>query len=334
MMRVEKETTVESFRRASELWMERVQPRLKESSIVKYRNIINIHLLPYFREMNMTDITSADVLAFCNTLIRPEEKGALRRSPKTAVDILTVLKAIYKFASREGGFECAVRDWPSVGQFQRPLRVLSLSEQHRLSSYLLEHLTLCNLGILLCLYTGMRIGEICALKWEDISFEESTIQIRRTMQRIQRRDAEGKKTVLLISSPKSSCSIRSIPLPDEIFSLIVERRESDASFFLTGKENRYMEPRTMQNRFKTIIRKCGISDANFHSLRHTFATRCVELGFDIKSLSEILGHSNVNITLNRYVHPSMEQKRKNMNLLSVYLSSDHKMGKNVIGENS
>ncbi len=321
-MKPQKESTSESFCRASELWMESVGPRLKESSIVKYRNIIDVHLLPYFREMDMADITSTDILAFCNTLLRSDEKSESGLASKTIADILTVLKSIYRFISEKNSFENVIRDWPSVGRTNRPLRILSLPEQHRLSLYLYKHLTPCNLGILLCLYTGIRIGEICALKWMDISAEEKITQIRKTMQRIQCRNTEPPKTTILISSPKSSCFIRSIPIPDELSCMLIKYRESDESFFLTGKENYFMEPRSLQNRFKAITAACGISEANFHSLRHTFATRCVELGFDLKSLSEILGHANVNITLNRYVHPSLEQKRRNMNLLSVYLTAD------------
>ena len=145
------------------------------------------------------------------------------------------------------------------------------------------------------------------------------------MQRIQRNSQRGAKTEILISSPKSDSSVRKIPLPEELSRLICGYRQSDGSFFLTGSENRYMEPRTLQNHFKSAISACGIPAANFHCLRHTFATRCVELGFDIKSLSEILGHANVDITLNRYVHPSLEQKRKNMNLLSVYFPSEQQV---------
>ena len=123
------------------------------------------------------------------------------------------------------------------------------------------------------------------------------------------------KTYISIDEPKSKCSIRTIPIPDNIMADL-RRAYVNNAFVLTGSRISYVEPRTMENRFKAILEKCGIEDANFHALRHSFATRCVEVGFDIKSLSEILGHANVNITLNRYVHPTMELKRENMDKLS------------------
>ena len=136
------------------------------------------------------------------------------------------------------------------------------------------------------------------------------------MQRLQIPNAGEKKTKIVISTPKSECSIRSIPLPDSIYELLERNRRGNDAYVLTGMSGKYIEPRTMENRFKKVLSKAEIDDANFHALRHTFATRCIELGFDIKSLSEILGHASVNITLNRYVHPSMELKQKNMNMLS------------------
>jgi len=196
------------------------------------------------------------------------------------------------------------------------MRVLSVHEQEKLETLLRENLNPCNLGILLCLYTGLRIGELCALTWNDISDSEQILFVNKTMQRLQQLDGGDKKTKVVISTPKSECSIRRIPLPDSIYHLLVSNRKSGDAYILTGISGKYLEPRTMENRFKRALANAMVEDANFHALRHTFATRCVELGFDIKSLSEILGHASVNITLNRYVHPSMELKQKNMNMLS------------------
>ena len=136
------------------------------------------------------------------------------------------------------------------------------------------------------------------------------------MQRMQTKNNPDHKTAVIISAPKSECSIRKIPLPDDIFRLILAEKRPADTYFLTGLSKVYIEPRTLQNRFKAVIKSCKLKDTNFHALRHTFATRCVELGFDVKSLSEILGHASINVTLNRYVHPSMETKQKNMNILS------------------
>lgn len=240
-------------------------------------------------------------------------------SPKTVTSIMSVLKSIWKYASQHFNMNVADIGGISIKQQQKPMRILSLQEQQKISKYLYEDLTPINLGILLCLYTGIRVGEVCALKWEDISFDEHYLYVNKTMQRIQI-PSKGAKTSVIVSKPKSDCSIRKIPLPNEIYCLLEKAKRNENTYFLTGMSRIYVEPRTMQNHFKSIIKKCNIDDANFHALRHTFATRCVELGFDVKSLSEILGHASVNITLNRYVHPSMELKQKNMNMLSDLLA--------------
>lgn len=135
-MRHEKDNITESFCKASEIWLESIRPGLKESSVVKYGNIIKVHLLPYFSGMNVVDITSADILDFCNSLLQCSGKGGAALASKTIADIMTVLKAIYRFTSEKNGYENAIRDWPSVSQTHQPLRILSLPEQNRLSLYL------------------------------------------------------------------------------------------------------------------------------------------------------------------------------------------------------
>lgn len=172
----------------------------------------------------------------------------------------------------------------------------------------------------MCMYTGMRIGEVCALKWKDILLDEHCIFIESTMQRLKSDNKEFAKTEVIITSPKSNSSTRTIPIPDNLYEILKKHRCSGEAYLLTGNSLRFLEPRTLQNHFKSALKICGINDANFHALRHTFATRCVEIGFDVKSLSEILGHASVNITLNKYVHPSMELKQKNMNRISDLLA--------------
>ena len=300
-------------------WLSNISCQLKKSSAVKYANIVNIHLLPCFANKLISDITMDEVNEFCNSLLL-NNGNHQALSPKSVTSIISVLKSIFKYAAQAKRCPVINLNGISIKQLQPRLRILSSVEQQRLSEYLFDNLTLCNLGILLCLYTGLRVGEICALKWEDILFDERILYVHRTMQRLQILDNNVRKTEILISTPKSECSMRKIPVPDKLFDLMLEYKQPANAYFLTGLPDKYIEPRTMQNRFKRVIKSCGIEDANFHALRHTFATRCVELGFDLKSLSEILGHANVNITLNRYVHPSMELKRQNMDKLSELLT--------------
>ncbi|MCM1480907.1 MAG: site-specific integrase, partial [Muribaculaceae bacterium] len=174
-----------------------------------------------------------------------------------------------------------------------------------------------NVGILLSAATGIRIGELCALKWENIDLEKSIITVKQTVQRVMKNSGG---TQLLVTSPKSACSDREIPLPDFIIPYLKTVRTADDCFLLSGGE-KIVEPRTMQYRFKSLLKKANLPYVNFHALRHMFATNCVALGFDVKTLSEILGHSSVQITLNRYVHSSMERKKSCMKLFSDSLAS-------------
>ena len=189
---------------------------------------------------------------------------------------------------------------------------MSKEVQDRLVKYLLTDIDYTKLGILLCLYTGIRIGELCAMRLDDILINEKTIRVTKAIQRLQTLSNTDTKTRIVVTDPKSLSSQRKIPLPDFLISIIVNLNYRSNAYILTGTNERYIEPRTLEYRFKAILKKCGLGNYKFHQLRHRFATQCVELGFDIKCLSEILGHSSVNITLNRYVHSTMELKKNNM----------------------
>lgn len=188
-----------------------------------------------------------------------------------------------------------------------------------LTRYLLENTDLYRFGVLICLYTGIRIGELCALQWEHFSLEERKLRICGTLQRLCDPDGDsGKRTRIVISSPKSAHSVRTIPLPGFLLPMISAFYGQEQHYILSSTP-KPVEPRVLQYHFKKYIASCKIADANFHALRHTFATRCVEAGFEIKSLSEILGHADVNITLNRYVHSSFTLQASNMEKLSLVL---------------
>lgn len=250
----------------------------------------------------------------CSELLISGGESGKGLSSKTVSDTLSIIKAVVKYADRMKFITDKTALDVAVKLKSSQLRVFSHVEEQLLFEYLTADVDCTNLGILICMFTGIRIGELCSLTWEDISLESNMIRIYKTMQRIQ--ILEGtQKTKILIAEPKSPCSIREIPIAKTL-KIFLELYQDKKGYVLTGKENKFIEPRTMQNRYKAILEACGISNANFHTLRHTFATRCIEVGFDVKSLSEILGHANVSITLNRYVHPSMELKQKNMDKLS------------------
>lgn len=296
------------------LWLADNQNNLKESTLIKYRNLLNSYIIPNIGSTMIGDLDYEVLSDFCNKLMVSGGSVHQGLSNKTVSDVLIVIKSICRYAERKKYRIDRTALDVSVKIKAAPLRVLSISEEQLLIAYLKKQETLICAGILLSLFTGIRIGELCALTWRDISTEQRTIHIHKTMQRIQTLGGPT-KTKIVITDPKSLCSIRDIPLSKDIAEIMPERADPNA-YFLTGKTNQYIEPRTMENNFKKILGRLDIENAHFHTLRHTFTTRCVEVGFDIKSLSEILGHANVNITLNRYVHPSMDLKQKNMEKLS------------------
>lgn len=290
-------------------WLEGVKLKYKESTYGKYRNICMNHIIPGLGGFNIDKISTVMVENMIS------EKLEILSS-KTVNDIVSVLKQIFVYADKHGLKTNFNFDFLSVHQEKKIMRVLSFEEQRKLSCFLLSDMDLNKLGMYLSLFTGIRIGELCSLKWKNILIDDKVLQVRTTMQRIQTFNTES-RTQVIITSPKSKCSIRDIPLPDFLIDVLKKFKGDEEAFLLTGKVKEFTEPRVIQYTFKKYINQCELKDANFHSLRHTFATRCVEAGFEIKTLSEILGHSSVSITLDRYVHSSIELKRKNMEKLSI-----------------
>lgn len=293
-----------------EEWLRNGKNRWKESTYIKYETMLQCHIRPKLGGCYPSGITSETITAFSEEL---RQEGL---SPKTIRDILVVLRSILKYTARyfPGDFPSVDIVYPQNPR--KEMRVLTLEEQKRLVSCLLKDMDPCRFGILLAVFTGMRIGELCALRWENINLKDKTIRINATMQRLKNQDPDNPaKTKITITLPKSEMSVRTIPMTDEIAGLCRKMWCQDGKAFILTGNPQYMEPRTLQNRLKKITRECGLENVHFHTLRHTFATRCVEVGFEIKSLSEILGHANTAITLERYVHSSLEMKRSNMNKL-------------------
>ena len=292
---------------------------VKESTYARYFRLIETHIRPFLGKYPICKISTQLIEGFIRNQLdsgRLDGKGGL--SPKTVTDILTIIKSSMEYARYNGcDIICDLRKL-TIRKNDKEMRVLTQTEQSALVNVLLTDTDRYKFGVLLSLYTGIRIGELCALRWEDISLPDSRLKVRKTMQRIQNTSIiAATKTKVVITEPKSQCSMRDIPLPRFIVEIAERFADSPNASVLSGDKNKYVEPRTMQNHFKAYIKESRIEDANYHALRHTFATRCIEVGFDIKTLSEILGHANVNITLNRYVHSSFDLKCANMNKLSL-----------------
>lgn len=308
-------------------WLSEAAVSLKKSSINKYEDILRCYIMPEFGESDLSEITNQHLINFANGLL---QNGGVKKqglAPSTVAEILSAMNGLRVYAMKKDYAVAFSTECVSFKKGQKDIRVFSLEEEERILGYLRENMDLPALGIVLCLFTGIRVGELCAMKWDDINLSERKLSVSKTMQRLRVNGESGSKTEVKILEPKSACSVRTIPLPDAVMGLL-EASYMPGAFLLTGDGSRFVEPRTMQNRFKKIIAACNIRDANFHATRHTFATRCIELGFDVKSLSEILGHASVAITMNRYVHPSMALKRENMNRFSDLFTV-----KNMVTEN-
>jgi len=306
-LKASQETTVSSgrltFGEICAEWFSAVKLRVKESTLANYRMKAERHILPEFGVMRYEMLTAAAVHEF----IAKKLNAGL--SAKYICDIVAVLRSVTRYAAKVHGFTDKLADLTLPRVQKKETKILDVRQQETLCRYLRQHMDRTALCILLSLYTGLRIGEVCGVMWSDIDLEKRTLTVRRTVQRIA---VQGGGTRLVIGTPKSLTSRRTIPLPPFMAELLKSRRAE--GYVLTGKD-KPAEPRTLQERFRRILRKIGLPKVNFHSLRHAFATNCVRAGFDVKTLSEILGHANVTTTLNRYVHSSMEQKIRCMELL-------------------
>ena len=289
------------------LWKKDKQQYVKQSTIAAYALILENHILPVFGDK--VQLTETDVQAFA---LKKIHDGL---SQKTVKDVLIVLKMIQKFGANNG--DLPFMEWSvkfPTEQTKQELEVLSINNQKRIMQYAIDNFTFRNLGIYICLSTGIRIGEICALKWGDINIATETISINRTIERIYVIDGEKRHTEVVIGTPKTKNSLREIPMSKELLKIVrpLKKVMNDEYFILTN-EAKPTEPRTYRNYYKQLLKQLGIPDLKFHGLRHSFATRCIESQCDYKTVSVILGHANISTTLNLYVHPNMEQKKKCIN---------------------
>lgn len=291
----------------SELWLADKKQYVKKSTISAYMLLVKNHLKPTFGDNYQ--ITEDEVQTF---VFRKLDEGL---SKKTIMDILIVFKMILKYGAKQNllQYEPFEIRYPSEQKGQQ-LEVLSRNDQKKIMNYVQEHFTFRNLGVYLCLTTGMRIGEVCALTWEDINIDTGMISVNKTIQRIYNLENGVGKTELIIDSPKTQNSVREIPMNRELLRMIkAVKKVVNDSFFVLTNEAKPTEPRTYRNYYKSFMDNLGVPHLKFHGLRHSFATRCIESNCDYKTVSVLLGHSNISTTLNLYVHPNTEQKKKAIN---------------------
>lgn len=288
-------------------WIKMKRRMVRNSTVATYSTIAEKHILPALGSMHTID--DAGMQAFIETMT---EEGL---SPKMVKDVVAVLRMVMAYGKKRGFTEW--HDWdvrmpPSNGTGD--VRVLTYTQQRALMKHLRLNFSLRGLGIYMCLCTGMRIGEICALKWSDIDMHSRLISINHTIERIYDRNNWPKRTKVVINTPKTASSRREIPMSPDLASMLRPMMAlANADNYVLSNTVKPVEPRVFRHYYQQLMERLGLPPMKFHGLRHTFATRCIESRCDYKTLSAILGHANINTTLNLYVHPDMSQKRRCIN---------------------
>ena len=294
-----------SFQEVAAAWKADKRQWVRKSTYATYAQLTNHYILPSFGSGQPID--EASIQAFSNGLL---ERGL---SLKTVQDTLILLREILRFGTKIGAWphiEYQVR-YPSRFQRRHSPAVLSKGQQVKLLNHLRQHFSFPNLGILICLHSGLRIGEVCALQWRDLDVAAGVIHVTKTVQRIYLHDGELREYSLSISAPKTPSSNRDIPIARELMKLIRPlRRIMQEEYYVVSNAEEPMEPRYYRDYYYRLLQRLGLPETRFHSLRHTFATRCIESRCDYKTVSELLGHASISTTLNLYVHPGLDEKKK------------------------
>ncbi|KAA5226538.1 MULTISPECIES: tyrosine-type recombinase/integrase [Bacteroides] len=296
-----------TIREIAEAWKEYKRPYVKQSTMAAYVLILENHVLPEFGDND--SLHEHEVQAF---VLKKIERGL---SVKSVKDILIVLKMVMKFGVKNEWMKHYEWDikYPANNQ-PKELEVLSVANHKKILDYVQHNFTFMSLGIYISLCTGLRIGEICALKWSDINVADGTITVQRTIERIYVVEGDKKHTQLVINTPKTVNSCREIPMSKELLAMVKPMKKVvNGDFYVLTNEDKPTEPRTYRNYYNRLMEKLDIPKLKYHGLRHSFATRCIEAGCDYKTVSVLLGHSNISTTLNLYVHPNMEQKKRCIN---------------------
>lgn len=298
-------------------WLNSSKSIHKGATEVRYEYLIEKHIIPELGDVPLSSVTSSLLTNFMN---RKLEHGSLNSkgtlSPSYVRSIMSVVVSVLQYAVNEGMCQPLNINLQKPCIDKRDLEVLSAFDQNRLESALIHNIDETKLGILISLNTGLRIGEVCALSWDDIDFERQIFHIRSTVARVKSMDS-GVNSKLIIDKPKTKSSLRDIPIPSKLLTILVSMKKQSKGKYVVSAENSFVSPRTYEYRYHKILDEYNIPSVNYHTLRHTFATRFIEVGVDVKTLSEILGHANVSITLNTYVHSSMELKRQQLEKLSI-----------------
>lgn len=300
---VRRDATIQTLAR---VYLEEKTGKVKDSTLKCYQRNIRCHILPKLCGRVAANLTVEDIDDYLEAM---QESF----SPKLVREVGALLLALLRLAGINFTGEVTL---PKVRQ--KNVEVFTETELKQLARIILRRTDETGLGILLTVYTGIRLGELCGLKWQDVNAGKGMLHVQRTVERVAQEDGT---TCLAVLTPKTESSNRWIPIPQEMMRVLKPDQRLPETYLLTGGEI-IPDPRTMQNRYRALLKRIGVPYRNFHALRHTYATRCIEQGIDAKSVSELLGHSDVRTTLRLYVHASMDYKSKAVEAIGFLNSAD------------
>ena len=291
-------------------WLENyVKTSVKERTYGKYADIIRIRLIPALGDYELNDLPPFIVQRYITELLH---HGNLKNGEGLSANTVNLIIAVIQ-SSMETAHSIGLTDEYKMDKIKRPrmqekqIACFSPSEQKIIEQAVLTDKRDKMIGILICLYTGLRVGELLALEWADIDFSKNELKVSKT--------CYDKGRSRITTAPKTTSSVRVIPIPKQLVPILKQRKKQCTSQYVISENGTYISIRSYQRSFELLLKRLGILHQGFHSLRHTFATRALECGMDVKTLSEILGHKNATVTLNRYAHSLMDHKRDMMNRL-------------------
>lgn len=296
------------------IWLENyIKPSSKERTYIRYEQLIRTHIAPTIGKMDVNDLTPIVLQSFVTELLSSgNDRTGKGLSANTVNAIISVLQNSLRTSHLLGyakEYTANMIKRPKLKE--RKIECFTLAEQKKIESAALNSKKTKMFGIVLCLYTGLRIGELIALQWQDIDLQKGLLTVSRS--------CHDTSDGIVFDEPKTTTSRRVIPLPKQLLPKLKSIKKKSNSDFVVSMGSNAVSVRSYQRSFELLLKRQNIVHRGFHSLRHTFATRALECGMDVKTLSEILGHKNPTVTLNRYAHSLLEHKSAMMNRLGKLL---------------
>lgn len=309
-----KKAKIKSYSDVLYEWLESKKSDIKNSTYSKYLTTIETYIISLLGNINFKKIKNEDIRLFFEN----DRISILSDSLKS--NLFIILKASIDYGVKKKYRKKLIVEKIQFKKNKNEITYFTKKEEELLVDYLTNNMNLRNLSILLGLFLGIRVGEICGLRWSDLDFINNTLSVNRTAQRIKNLDDESSsKTKLVVDKPKTESSIRVIPLPEILVSILRKYKQENDCYVFTNNTIIPKDPRAVEKYFASVLKRVGIKELNFHSLRHTFATRLREQNVDIKVISELLGHSDWKITQSIYVHASLDYKRDSVDTFNRYL---------------